>query len=83
MRRETNDVSQIIYNAYSALYNAESDMQTSIGTFSTTFAEQEDVAGEIEIFNEMLGTIFGLVAGPMWESGRSPSGCLEDLACGC
>lgn len=55
-------------------------MQTSIGTFSSTFAEQEDVAGETEIFQEMLGTIFGLATGPMWKAGRSLSDCREDLA---
>ncbi|XXH02567.1 hypothetical protein Hte_008944 [Hypoxylon texense] len=55
-----------LYNAYSACYTAETDMQSSIDVFSSTFAEIDDPTTAIDDILTVLGLMFALAMSPLW-----------------
>lgn len=55
-------------NVYTALADAESDMSTQIGKFSSTFAKVEDQSTADKIILGCIGLVFALAASPAWNS---------------
>ncbi|KAH8645403.1 hypothetical protein BX600DRAFT_391288 [Xylariales sp. PMI_506] len=59
-------VHDFLYNAFEACTSAEADMQSSIDAFSSTFAQIEDVATEVDNILTVLGFFYALVVAPLW-----------------
>ncbi|KAF7558240.1 hypothetical protein G7Z17_g159 [Cylindrodendrum hubeiense] len=59
-------VHSMLYNFFDAFTTAEADMTTSIGTFSSTFAQIEDVQAEIDMILNVLGLGYALAVAPVW-----------------
>ncbi|OTA98047.1 carbohydrate esterase family 3 protein [Hypoxylon sp. CI-4A] len=59
-------VHSFLWDAYDASFNAESQMNTEIAAFSSTFAEMEDVDAEIDTLLTVLGLFYVLATTPLW-----------------
>lgn len=52
-------------------------MESSIGVFSSTFAQIEDVDAEVDELFTVLGLVYALAVAPMWNKGTPFSNSLN------
>ncbi|KAI1765641.1 carbohydrate esterase family 3 protein [Hypoxylon sp. FL1150] len=55
-----------LWDAYESTYNAESDMQSSIDLFSSTFAKVDDPTIAIDEILSVVGLLYALTMVPLW-----------------